>query len=123
MANIFSNPGLAASQLPPVTTADNDKVLTVDGGVWKAKTPSGGGVLVVTATEADGVLTCDKTAAEMYAAAQTGLVIVLFELEDISYACPVGASLREEGYEFLPLCSVTMSFTAATGTDYPSYEI
>lgn len=65
--NEFARPGLAEEKLPPVSTDDNDKVLTVDGGVWKAKTPSGGGggVLVVNVT-GDETTTLDKTWQEIH---------------------------------------------------------
>jgi hypothetical protein len=76
--NEFARPGLAEEKLPPVSTADNDKVLTVDGGVWKAKAPSGGGagggVLVVHYDE-NGVL--DKTWQEIHDAVVAGQFIVI----------------------------------------------
>ena len=40
----------AASQLPPVSASDNDKVLTVVSGAWAAATASGGGVSITYAT-------------------------------------------------------------------------
>lgn len=48
--------------LPPVTSADDGKVLTANSGVWVAASPSGGGVLVVTDTAG----TLDKTWQEIH---------------------------------------------------------
>ena len=50
----------------------------------------GGGALVVNVTDVDGVKTCDKTAGEMWAACQTGVVV--------TKAMPYG-----EGYEEISL--------------------
>lgn len=66
-----------------------------------APTPSGGGgVLVVTATESDSTYACDKTAAEMLAACQTGLVVI--QTADGNpggfYARPVVEFYSDSGY-------------------------
>ena len=51
--------------LPKVTSSNNGQVLTVDGGKWKAKEPSGGGVTVFHIWEDDGAWTTDATFAEI----------------------------------------------------------
>ena len=71
MANIFSNPGLAASQLPAVSASDNDKVLTVKEGKWTPAEASGGGgsadaALVVGSTVEGSTITLDKTWQEIF---------------------------------------------------------
>ena len=83
--NQFAKPGLAEEKLPPVSTADNGKVCTVEDGVWKAKTPSGGSgggaedfVATFTGTTEGGNAACDKTFAEIKAAYDAGKNIKLF---------------------------------------------
>lgn len=69
-----------ANELPSVTSADNGKVLGVDGGEYKLVEQSGGGesdVFVVTFTGSlSGNLSADKTFDEMEQAALSGKVVI-----------------------------------------------
>ena len=55
--NAFARPGLAEEKLPPVSSADNGKVLGVNNGVWEKVAASGGTTVVanptLAGTEAD----------------------------------------------------------------------
>ena len=55
--NQFAKPGLAEEKLPPVSSADNGKVLGVNNGVWEKVAASGGTTVVanptIAGTEAD----------------------------------------------------------------------
>ena len=55
--NAFARPGLAEEKLPPVSSADNGKVLGVNNGVWDKVAASGGTTVVanptLAGTEAD----------------------------------------------------------------------
>ena len=44
--NQFAKPGLAEEKLPPVSSADNGKVLGVNNGVWDKVAASGGTTVV-----------------------------------------------------------------------------
>lgn len=83
----------------------------------------GGGVMVVnvsiTTEDETTIYTCDKTAAEMAAAMQTGWV-VFSTLEDggFFYVLCVSAEFVGGAYRF---SAAGFDFTASAGTDYPSY--
>ena len=129
-----SGSGGGGSDLPEVTADDNGDVLTVVEGAWSKATPSGSGVLVVTAIEIiDGAkgetksfavtYRLDKTAGEIYSAAQTGMVVMhmaahepnidIFSATSYSYS-------EESGYGFNFSSFVgDYSFFAASASDYP----
>ena len=107
----------AGGGLPEIAAGDAGKVLTVnndeDAAVWA--TP-GGGVLVVNVTEEDGTYTCDKTAAEMWAAVP--LVCLKYEQGDAELIkCLTMAGKQENSYMF---ADSGTQFEAASGTDYPA---
>lgn len=76
-----------------------------------------GGALVVNVTEVDGVQTCDKTAGEMWAACQTGLVIFRFGDGEAFDLLLTAALDGDNGYVFM---SRIVDVQAATENDYPS---
>ena len=68
--------------LPPITAADNGKVLTANSGVWGAQEPIGKKFIVtLTPTAQDYSGTMDKTVAEIDNAYHAGLEI-WFEISD-----------------------------------------
>lgn len=119
--------GGGGSDLPAVSAADNGDVLTVVNGEWDKAAPGGGGgggssVLVVNVTWDDdtGIGTCDKTAGEMWQAAQTGLVILANE--DTFYHCIKWQHEDGENYSFNFLdFPDNLHFRAPTSNDYPYY--
>jgi len=90
-----------------------------DGGGGGGGGGGGASVLVVNVTEVDGTYTCDKTAAEMWAAVP--LVCFKYQEDDADYIrCLFEAGHDEEnGYQFTD--SSGNRFEAASGTDYPTY--
>lgn len=62
--------GGGGSGLPPVTSDDNDMVLTVVNGSWAPANPTSGGVLVANIDPETGTL--DKTAGEIVTAIEAG---------------------------------------------------
>ena len=81
---------------------------------------SGGGALVVNVTTVDEEMICDKTAGEMWAACQTGVVIFRLEPYEghVMVELLTNAYLdSESGYSF---DSYTVSVSADTENDYPS---
>lgn len=82
---------------------------------------SGGGggasVLVVNVTEDNGTYTCDKTAAEMWAA----VPLVCFKYKqgdaDVIRCLTEAGNGEEQGYMF---ADYNNQFVAASGTDYPT---
>lgn len=81
---------------------------------------SGGGVLVVNITEGSGggFNVCDKTAAEMYQAFQSGLV--QFNYDGNGYSlCVSAANVDGYGYVFTVGGSEAV-FHADSGTDFPT---
>ena len=69
--------GSAGGALPPITAADNGKVLTANSGVWGAQEPIGKKFIVtLTPTAEDYSGTMDKTVAEIDAAYEAGQEIV-----------------------------------------------
>lgn len=79
---------------------------------------SGGGVLVVNATFNETGAVCDKTAAEMMSAAQTGLVIIKF---GPGVYTVIHARLEDGYYTFCAYDNGEMNFEAESGTDYPTF--
>lgn len=88
---------------------------------------SGGGVLVVNALEVGGLLTCDKTAKEMWSAAQSGVVVLLLEY----YGNPVSCLMLNATYIANPESAEHMYnfdagqfayFVADSGSGYPAEE-
>lgn len=79
---------------------------------------SGGGVLVVNATFNGTGAVCDKTAAEMMSAAQTGLVIIKAGQTTYNVIC---AHLEDGYYTFVVYDNGEMYFEAESGTDYPTF--
>lgn len=151
--NQFAKPGLAEEKLPPVSSADNGKVLGVNNGVWEKVAASGGTTVVanptIAGTEADltglqvgdtkykipegggggGVLvvtvtwdesengTCDKTAAEMWAAFPN----ICFKVIDdgVYYEACVRAQQVDGTYVFVNTSGAY--FHADTASNYPKY--
>lgn len=69
--------GLEDGLLPDVTSADNGKVLKVDGGKWKPKPDSGSNFNVAITYDAEqGEYSADKTHAEIVAAIAGGSTIL-----------------------------------------------
>lgn len=110
--------------LPPITDADNGKVLTANSGVWVAANPSGGGVFEVHATRSDNTLTLDKTWQEIY---NGGFGVVVLDTEhDISYfpIISVGQGLNQ----YIVTCIIygdtldVMMFRASSASGYPVYN-
>lgn len=91
------------------------KLNHMEDGIEAGGSGGGGGALVVTST--DG--TCNKTAAEMFAAAQTGLVIIHDTNSDI-YNTVVSFQIDRGYYSFVILSgSGTTNYGAAGATEYP----
>ena len=155
--NAFARPGLAEEKLPPVSSADNGKVLGVNNGVWEKVAASGGsdlpevtaddknkylhtnsstgdlewsavsgGALVVhvtaTTIEESTIYTCDKTAAEMYEAMQTGVVVIAPYTEDSSiYGGVCALTIEGQNFVFI-IAGANKTFTADSASGYPSYS-
>lgn len=69
--------GGGGGALPPITDADNGKVLTANSGVWGAQEPIGKKFIVtLTPTAQDYSGTMDKTVAEIDAAYKAGRQVV-----------------------------------------------
>lgn len=112
---------------------DTGTVFVAYGGVWYEQPTrwaeqsgsgggggTGGGVLVVNVTIIDGVRTCDKTAGEIWAAFQTGLVYFAeSENGDIVYMSMCSAADHKDGYSFY---TVGGSYIASESTDYPTWQ-
>lgn len=82
--NEFAKPGLAEEKLPPVSSADNGKVLGVNNGVWEKVAASGGTTVVANPTLAG-------TEADL-----TGL-----QVGDIKYKVPEGGGGGSGGMLFV----------------------
>lgn len=111
------------SSLPEVSASDNGDVLTVVEGEWDKAAPSGGGPLVVNITydESTNTYTCDKTAAEIWAAR---LSVVMYEAEsDTDGQYSMVTSIGSDGVGVSFSCgdaSASLFFTAESMSDYPS---
>lgn len=83
--NQFAKPGLAEEKLPPVSTADNGKVLGVNNGVWDKVAASGGSDLPeVTADDKDKYLHTNSSTGDLEWSAVSGggggnIVVAKFE--------------------------------------------
>lgn len=89
--------------LPPITAADNGKVLTANSGVWVAANPSsgGGGVEIVRfnktkVADTDTSGTCDHTLEQMISAATSGKTIMCYIVDANGYVTPTGIMLIDE---------------------------
>lgn len=113
--------GLVCAEGSEATVGETTYVLDrVNGWIEPGSGPSGGGALLVNGTydEQSDTTVLDKTAAEIWAAAQSGIVLVK-EVNDVetvispllsAYSSENGSynfETRRDGYD------------AATGTDYP----
>lgn len=121
------NPSIDSIMGLDISNPQDGQAIVYDAasGTWKnanAGGGGGGGVLVVTATVDDNTVTCNKTAGEMYAAAQTGLVLVQSDNGSGGfYTNPVTEFFGgEAGYEFI---TTQDDFEADTANDYPSYNL
>ena len=71
--NQFAKPGLAEEKLPPVSTADNGKVLGVNNGVWDKVAASGGSDLPeVTSSDKDKYLHTNSSTGDLEWSAVSG---------------------------------------------------
>ena len=126
----MDNGGGGGSDLPAVSAADNGDVLTVVNGAWDKAAPGGGGgssayVVNIIEDEETGYFTCDKTAAEIYEAAQTTPVIFVNSFGEFGSAFNVVSSIyAPNGYTFVCVLHTpewqAWVFSAATGSDYPT---
>lgn len=122
--NIFGKPGLATDQLPSVTSADNDKVLTVKNGKWDKAEPSGGGggggSTVVELTYADDVYTSTVKAGALWEAVTTGAVIFAEKSSGtiVRVVAMTSASTSDGAYYFY---GGDFELEAASADDYPTY--
>ncbi len=122
-SGVVANPTLAG------TEAD---LTGLQVGDTKYKVPEGGGggalVVHVTATTSGNstIYTCDKTAAEMYAAMQTGVVVIAPYVEDtVTIGGPCSVNLSPLGvytFGFTPPEKNMVVFTTETESDYPSFS-
>lgn len=76
--NDFARPGLGATELPPVNSDDNGKVLGVNNGAWdKIDAPSGGGdTMFVHFALSGSDVTCDCTISEINEAIVAGKEVI-----------------------------------------------
>lgn len=77
--NDFARPGLGQTELPPVNSDDNGKVLGVNNGAWdKVDAPSGGGsdTLFAHFTLSGESVVCDCTVSEVNEAIEAGKEVV-----------------------------------------------
>ncbi len=132
--NVFiSNNGVTKAVEADEVTVDGANV-NIGGCVWNGTAwdftnagqsggggSSGGGVLVVN-VEPDGANNdvCDKTAAEMYAAAQSGVIILRKAVAGEVHI--VTESGYEEGFGYIFLDANSTAYRAENGTDYPTAQ-
>lgn len=106
----------------PTTWAAGDTVTAaklnkLENGVANA----GSSVLIVNVTQSGDTYTCDKTAGEMYAAAQNGVVV--FHQVDTLANVTMCNNLKKYKYEsgtYLFVSQTGDEFVASASTDYPS---
>ena len=118
--------GSGGAGLPAVTNEDNGDVLTVVNGVWDKAAPSGGGGALIVHGEADettGVITLDKTWAEINGAVP---LVWLYVANDISMYFPLVQCNEDSGeywcafdYSVMSGDSPVISFMADSETGYP----
>ena len=124
---LSGNGGGGGSSLPTDPAQDGTYTLqnTVSSGTgtlsWASGGSSGGGVLLVTDT--DGTL--DKTAAEILTAFETNTVVIKAAGEDdgtpyIDAGVIVDAHVFGNDYSFGILMGNYSTYTASSGTDYPT---
>ena len=126
--------GAAASGLPTVSGDDNGKVLTVVEGEWAPAAAGGGGGLVVTLTavkEGSTVVeyNCDKTAGEILAALQSGIVVPVHFPDDeytenvYGYVATFACNFGSPGWITVGISGTNnfFSFVCDTLNDYPHY--
>lgn len=125
--------GGGGSGLPPVTSADNGKVLGVEDGEWEPVEQSGGNVFTVTFTETGSSgsysYSADKTFNEISTAASEGKDIEVFLiLADGSILKPVsqgvtGGYFDQKFTARTPWCTVTKLQYQTQSTEAYFYEI
>lgn len=121
------------SSLPAVTVSDNGDVLTVVEGAWAKAAPAGaGGFFLVTITWDDVNPTCDKTYAEITAAFEANMMIVLhygqaimpanieyFEEDNVVYIATM-ASVEPDSGVYQTLFTITSDGIIGVELKYPS---
>lgn len=117
------------SSLPSTETASAGDVLSLDDNKdpqWAAPSGSGGGALVVNLTiDNSRNATADKTAAEIWAAAQSGVVVFTGSTAYLGFEGTfmrplVDISHSDDGYGLTLGGSAFDLLVADTGSDYPA---
>ena len=118
-AELIAQGIVAPTALPAITPDDAGKVLTAnDSGVWVAQNPSsGGGVLVVTGTYIDRVLTLDKTWQEIHDAfISNGAVISIGDGEIFESTLVTKVTADSGVYQVV----AENAYTASSASGYPA---
>ena len=112
--NDFARPGLGQTELPPVNSDDNGKVLGVNNGAWdKVDAPSGGDdsnieYVRFSHQSSSPAWVCDHTVAEMEAAYQSGKTIVGIKeqtaYDSSSWSLSTGQRGSATYFEFCGFC-------------------
>ena len=129
LADLFANMSAGGSDLPDTPGTDGTYALqnTVSSGTGTLSWASGGGggSLVVNVTFPHDIRTCDKTAAEIWAAAQSGHVAFLYEGSGTYYIDPLVQAIKWSGgsYTFYYGYGEYPNHVGAnSGADYPTYN-
>ena len=119
--------GAGADIDPPVAYDRDDALRLAQAQAIRDGGGSGGGMLVVNAvySEETSGYTLDKTAGEIYAACQTGMVIIHYD-DGVTGSTVMLVAQHEEniGYTFntFLMSTTPLEFHAATANDYPFAE-